>query len=338
MRTILVGGGAGFIGTNFVRWMLEQYPDLRIINVDKLTYAGNRKNLADLPSDRHILIEGDVANSALIFWITEAFKPEAIVNFAAETHVDRSIHGDLSDFVMSNVLGPQVFCEATKRYQIPKFIQISTDEVFGSLELGEQRLFTEDTAFAPNMPYAACKAGGDLICRSYYQTFRTPVIVTHCSNNYGPYQFPEKFIPQSVFKAMVDAAIPIYGDGLYVRDWIHVIDHARAIDTLLKRGMPGEVYNIGADNERHNIDVVKMILRALGKPESLLAFVQDRPGHDRRYGIDARKMHALGWQPIYTKEKFEQGLLETIEWYKKNSTWVEELRKRSAEINAHIAV
>lgn len=338
MRTILVGGGAGFIGTNFVRWMLHTYPDLRIVNIDKLTYAGNRKNLEDLPSDRHILVEGDIANSGLVFWVTEAFKPEAIINFAAETHVDRSIHGDLADFVTANVLGPQVFCEATKRFQVPKYIQISTDEVFGSLELGEQRLFTEKTAFEPNMPYAACKAGGDLICRSYYQTFRTPVIVTHCSNNYGPYQFPEKFIPQSVFKAMVDSSIPIYGDGLYVRDWIHVLDHVRAIDILLKKGVVGEVYNIGADNERHNIDVVKMILKALGKPESLLAFVQDRPGHDRRYGIDARKMQSLGWQPIYTKEKFEQGLLETIEWYKKNSAWVEALRKRASEINSHITV
>lgn len=338
MSIILVGGGAGFIGSNFVRWMLAQYPDLKIINLDKLTYAGNLDNLADLPAERHIFVQGDIADAALVDKLVEEHKPDSIVNFAAETHVDRSIHGGLRDFVLANTLGPSVLAEATKKYSVPLYIQISTDEVFGALGLEEDRLFHEETPFAPNMPYAACKAGGDLICRSYVKTFGTPIIVTHCSNNYGPYQFPEKLIPQAVFKALANEPIPVYGDGLYVRDWIHVVDHVRAIDLLLKKGVPGEVYNIGVDNERSNLEVLKMLLDHLDKPHTLLAEVADRPGHDRRYAIDARKISALGWEPLYPREKFAAGLAEKVEWYKNNSAWVEKLRARAAEINAHIKI
>ena len=337
MQTLIVGGGAGFIGSNFVRWMLERHPDLKIVNVDKLTYAGNLDNLSDLPTERHIFVQADIADQERMNAIIEEYRPDKIVNFAAETHVDRSIHGGLRDFVLANVMGPQVLAEATKKFNIPLYIQISTDEVFGSLELGEDRLFREDTAFEPNMPYAACKAGGDLICRSYFQTFGTPIIVTHCSNNYGPYQYPEKFIPQTISKALADEQIPVYGDGLYVRDWIHVNDHCSAIELLLEKGVPGQVYNIGADNERSNLEVLKMILEILGKPESLISFVADRPGHDRRYGIDASKITAMGWKPAYPREKFEQGLREKIQWYADHQDWVERLKARGG-INAHIKV
>jgi dTDP-glucose 4,6-dehydratase len=336
MQTLLVGGGAGFIGSNFVRWMLSRHPDLKIVNVDKLTYAGNLDNLSDLPTDRHIFVQADIADQERMNAIIEQYQPDKIVNFAAETHVDRSIHGGLRDFVLANTMGPQVLAEATKKFNIPLYIQISTDEVFGSLGLDEDRLFHEDTAFAPNMPYAACKAGGDLICRSYFQTFGTPIIVTHCSNNYGPYQYPEKFIPQTISKALADEQIPVYGDGLYVRDWIHVNDHCSAIELLLEKGVPGEVYNIGADNERSNLEVLKMILEILGKPETLISYVADRPGHDRRYGIDASKITAMGWKPEYPREKFEQGLREKIQWYADNKEWVEKLRTRGAQFNSHI--
>lgn len=334
----MVGGGAGFIGSNFVRWMLAKYPDLRIINLDKLTYAGNPDNLADLPSERHILVTGDVADAGLVDKLIEEYGVRRIVNFAAETHVDRSIHGGLRDFVLANVLGPQVLAEATKKFKLDLYIQISTDEVYGALALDDPQKFIETTAFAPNMPYAACKAGGDLICRSYVQTFATPIIVTHCSNNYGPYQFPEKLLPQTIFKALANEAIPIYGDGLYVRDWIYVTDHCSAIDVLLQRGVPGEVYNIGADNERSNLAVVDMILEMLGRPASLKTTVADRPGHDRRYAIDAGKMEKLGWTPEFTAARFKDGLKKTVEWYEQNSAWVEKLRARAAEINAHIKV
>ncbi|MBI4135802.1 dTDP-glucose 4,6-dehydratase [Candidatus Uhrbacteria bacterium] len=337
MKRYLVTGGAGFIGSNFIRYILEKHSDWSVVNFDKMTYAGNPLNLKDFEGgQRYKLIRGDIADQEAVDNVVEEYSPDAIISFAAETHVDRSIHGSLRDFVFANVMGPQVLCEATKKYKVPLFIQVSTDEVYGALELNEDRKFREDTAFAPNMPYAACKAGGDLICRSYFQTFKTPVIVTHCSNNYGPYQFPEKFIPQTIFKAMTDESIPIYGDGLYVRDWIHALDHASALELLLSKGVPGEVYNIGADNERSNIEVVKLLLKMLGKPESLMSHVEDRPGHDRRYAIDATKMHNLGWQPEYPREKFEQGLRKTVEWYQANMDWVSEVRKKKAEINPHI--
>lgn len=338
MATILVGGGAGFIGSNFVRYMLGRHPDLTIINFDKLTYAGNLDNVADLDGARHIFVRGDIADAAAVDALVETHAPDAIVNFAAETHVDRSIHGGLGDFVHANVLGPQVLADATRKFRVPLYIQISTDEVYGALALDDARKFTEDTPFAPNMPYAACKAGGDLICRAYVATHGTPIIVTHCSNNYGPYQFLEKFIPQTIFKARAGEAIPIYGDGLYVRDWIHVLDHAAAIELLLARGVPGAVYNIGADNERSNVDVVHAILDLVGASRDLKMQVADRPGHDRRYAIDAARMTRLGWAPEFSRDQFAAGLAATVAWYMANADWVEKLRSRPKEINAHIKV
>lgn len=334
---ILVCGGAGFIGSNFIRHILSAREDVTVVNYDKLTYAGNLENLADLAGHpRYAFIQGDICDMEVLDGVFLEHAPDVIINFAAETHVDRSIHVGSREFVMTNVIGVQTLLDAARRHKTGRMIQISTDEVYGTLQLGEDRKFTEATAFEPNPPYAAAKAGGDLLCRAYFRTFGVPVIVTHCSNNYGPYQFPEKLIPYAIFNAMEDKPVPIYGDGMYVRDWIHVVDHARAIQCILEKGEPGEVYNIGADNERANIDVVKMILGELGKPETLTTTVQDRPGHDRRYAIDASKIEALGWKPEYTAEKFADGLRETINWYRENIAWVEALRKRQAEINAHI--
>lgn len=335
---LLVCGGAGFIGSNFIRHMLASRPDAEILNFDKLTYAGNLDNLADLADNsRYAFVQGDICDAEEVEAVFTDFTPDALANFAAETHVDRSIHVGSREFVMTNVVGVQTLLDAVRRHGTKKFVNISTDEVYGSLALDDKRRFVETTAFEPNVPYAAAKAGGDLMCRAYFKTFGVPVVVSHCSNNYGPYQFPEKLIPYSIFKALADEPVPIYGDGLYVRDWIHVLDHARAIELLLEKGRPGEVYNIGVDNERANIDVVRLILRILGKPETLTTTVTDRPGHDRRYAIDARKIISeIGWQPRYPRERFEDGLRETVEWYQTNTKWVEKLQQRQAEINAHI--
>ncbi len=335
---ILVCGGAGFIGSNFIRHLLRERADISIVNFDKLTYAGNLDNLADVAADsRYQFIQGDICDAAKVDAVFTEEKPDAVVNFAAETHVDRSIHLGSREFVMANTVGVQTLLDAVRRHATAKIIQISTDEVYGTLTLDDSKKFTEETPFAPNPPYAAAKAGGDLMCRAYFQTFKVPVVVTHCSNNYGSYQFPEKLIPFAIFKALAGEPVPIYGDGLYVRDWIHVEDHARAIRLILEKGAPGEVYNIGADNERANLEVVKMILVELGKPETLMTTVTDRPGHDRRYAIDAGKIEReLGWRPSYPRERFAEGLRETINWYQENIAWVEALRKRQSEINAHL--
>lgn len=335
---LLVSGGAGFIGSNFIRHILTSRADVTVLNFDKLTYAGNLANLADFKDNpRYAFQQGDICDAAAVEEVFAEFKPDAIINFAAETHVDRSIHIGSREFVMTNVVGVQTLLDAVRRHKTAKYLNVSTDEVYGTLALDDKRLFVETTAFEPNVPYAAAKAGGDLMCRAYFKTFNVPVIVTHCSNNYGPYQFPEKLIPYAIFKALANEPVPIYGDGLYVRDWIHVADHARALAALLERGRPGEVYNIGVDNEQSNIDVVHMLLRILGKPESLTVTVTDRPGHDRRYAIDATKIKTeIGWQPEYGRDRFEQGLRETVAWYQSNTAWVEGLRKRQAEINAHI--
>ncbi len=334
---LLVCGGAGFIGSNFIRHILAVRPDVTVVNYDKLTYAGNLDNLVGVPADRYAFIQGDICDAEALDRAFAEHVPDAVVNFAAETHVDRSIHVGSREFVMTNTVGVQTILDAVRRHKSAKFVNVSTDEVYGTLALDEPRKFLETTPFEPNVPYAAAKAGGDLMCRAYFKTFGVPVIVSHCSNNYGPFQFPEKLIPFAIFKAMVDEPVPIYGDGKYVRDWIHVLDHARAIQLMLEKGVPGEVYNIGADNERHNIDVVRMILAELGKPETLTVTVQDRPGHDRRYAIDAAKItRELGWTPVYTEAKFADGLRETIRWYQENTAWVEKLRARQSEVNAHI--
>lgn len=334
---LLVCGGAGFIGSNFIKYMLQTYPDYKITNFDKLTYAGNLDNLKDIADNpNYTFVQGDITELSELNQVIKDNQITHIINFAAETHVDKSIHGGTKEFVLTNTLGVQMILDAVKSNEIQKFVNVSTDEVYGALGLDEDRLFTEETPIMPNMPYAAAKAGGDLMCHAYYITHKIPVIVTHCSNNYGPYQYPEKLIPFFIFRALKDEKLPIYGDGKNIRDWIHAIDHAKALDLLLHKGEAGEVYNIGVDNERSNLDVTKMILGILGKPEDLIEFVKDRPGHDRRYAIDSTKIKALGWVPEYTEGKFEQGLKETVEWYQNNSDWVEKVREKSKDANKHI--
>jgi dTDP-glucose 4,6-dehydratase len=321
MRKLLVTGGAGFIGSNFVRYMLERYPECRVLNLDKLTYAGNLENLSGLETDtRHEFIQGDICDGALVGDILGK-GVDAVVNFAAETHVDRSILHS-SEFVRTNVLGTLNLLDACRKHAIPRLIQISTDEVYGSL--GPSGMFSEQSPVAPNSPYAASKASADLLVRSYCRTHEFPGIITRCSNNYGPYQFPEKLIPLLISNAMADMSLPIYGDGLNVRDWIHVRDHCSAVDAVLHQGKDGEVYNIGGRQELPNLDVARMILNALGKDESLITYVEDRPGHDRRYAIDSSKIESeLDW---HTSISFEAGLGETIDWYRRHAAWIEHVR------------
>ncbi|PAD30689.1 dTDP-glucose 4,6-dehydratase [Paenibacillus sp. 7523-1] len=313
---LLVTGGAGFIGSNFVMYMLDQHPDYEIINVDALTYAGNLENLKSLEGNaRHTFVKADITDAAQMDHLIGQ-EVDVVVNFAAESHVDRSIL-EPDVFVRTNVNGTQALLEAAKKQNVTKFVQVSTDEVYGSL--GPTGLFTEDTPLQPNSPYSASKAGGDLLVRAYHETFGLPVNITRCSNNYGPYQFPEKLIPLMISRALADEALPVYGDGLNIRDWLYVEDHCSAIDLVIHQGRNGEVYNIGGNNERTNVHIVKTILEQLGKPESLIKYVQDRPGHDRRYGIDPTKtMSELGWKPKHT---FETGIKETIQWYLDNKEW-----------------
>ena len=320
MSKILVTGGAGFIGSNFVKYMLDKYSDYEIINLDALTYCGNLENLKDIEDmGNYTFVKGDIRDKDLVDDLVS--KVDFVINFAAESHVDRSI-SDPEIFIKSNVLGTQVLLNATKNLGVEKYIQISTDEVYGTL--GETGYFTESTPLQPNSPYSASKAGGDLITRAYFETFDLPVNITRCSNNYGPYQFPEKLIPLMISNALEDKKLPIYGDGKNIRDWLHVYDHCQAIDLVLHEGELGEVYNIGGHNERQNIQIVKLILEALGKDESLIEFVADRLGHDRRYAIDADKIrNDLGWEPKYT---FETGIKETIQWYLDNQDWMDQVK------------
>lgn len=318
---LLVTGGAGFIGSNFVIYMLHKYPDYKIVNIDALTYAGNLENLSENQDNpNYSFVKADIADShAMEKLFSEGI--DVVVNFAAESHVDRSIL-DPEIFVKTNVLGTQVLLDAAKKHGVTKFVQVSTDEVYGSL--GETGLFSETTPLAPNSPYSASKAGGDLLVRAYHETFGLPVNITRCSNNYGPYQFPEKLIPLMIANALNDKQLPIYGDGLNVRDWLFVEDHCSAIDLVIHKGRDGEVYNIGGNNERTNIHIVRTILEQLGKPDSLIKYVEDRLGHDRRYGIDATKITTeLGWKPKHT---FETGIKETIDWYLNNRTWWERIQ------------
>ncbi|KYG93047.1 dTDP-glucose 4,6-dehydratase [Paenibacillus jamilae] len=313
---LLVTGGAGFIGSNFVLYMLKQHPDYEIVNIDALTYAGNLENLKSIENKpKHSFIKADITDAQAIDQLMQQ-GIDVVVNFAAESHVDRSIL-EPEVFVKTNVLGTQVLLDAAKKYNVTKFVQVSTDEVYGSL--GETGLFTEETPLQPNSPYSASKAGGDLLVRAYHETFGLPVNITRCSNNYGPYQFPEKLIPLMISRALSDQQLPVYGDGLNIRDWLYVEDHCSAIDLVIHQGKLGEVYNIGGNNERTNVHIVKTVLEELGKPESLISYVQDRPGHDRRYGIDPTKtMNELGWKP---KHSFETGIKETIRWYLDNEEW-----------------
>jgi dTDP-glucose 4,6-dehydratase len=332
---LFVTGGAGFIGSNFIKHILQKYPEYQVTNFDKLTYAGNLDNLADLENNpRYKFIKGDVADEKQVNEVlSQGF--DAVVNFAAETHVDRSIHAGARDFVLTNTLGVQTLLDAVRKYEIKKMVQISTDEVYGSLELEAKDQFTESTPFQPNVPYAAAKAGGDLMCRAAFHTYKVPVVVSHCSNNYGPYQFPEKLIPFFIFKASKDESVPLYGDGKNVRDWLYVLDHCEAIDLMLHKGVAGEVYNIGGNNEKSNLEIAKIILQELGKSESLITFVADRPGHDRRYAIDASKIsRELGWKPKYN---FKSAIHETVKWYMEHQTWVKRIEERKAQFNPHLS-
>ena len=315
---LVVTGGCGFIGSNFIMHMLESYPDVSIVNLDLLTYAGNLENLQDAEpyNDRYGFVRGDIADRELVCNLL-CSKPDAVVNFAAESHVDRSIM-DCSAFLGTNVLGTQVLLEACREFGVSRFVQISTDEVYGSLGTADGA-FTENHPLAPNSPYAASKAAADLICRSYHKTYGLEVLVTRCSNNYGPFQFPEKLIPLMITNALQDMELPVYGDGMNVRDWIHVKDHCRAIDLVLREGCPGEIYNVGAESEFPNLHIVQYILQRLDKPKSLIRFVQDRPGHDRRYAMDASKLkRSLGWSPVMS---FDQGMDQTICWYLEHEAW-----------------
>jgi dTDP-glucose 4,6-dehydratase len=321
---ILVTGGCGFIGSNFIHYYLRKYPGDSLINVDKLTYAGNLKNLSALsPSPRYAFIRGDIADPLQMEEIISQ-GVEGIVNFAAESHVDRSIEAPM-DFMRTNVFGTFVLLEALRKVSSKRrirFLHVSTDEVYGSL--GETGAFSEETPMAPNSPYAASKASADLMVRAYHHTYGLPTLITRCSNNYGPYQFPEKLIPLLISNAIEGKTLPIYGDGLNVRDWIHVEDHCRGLDLVLHRGKEGEVYNIGGQSEKTNLSVAKTILDHLGKPHSLLRFVTDRPGHDRRYAIDFSKIQkTLGWAPSIS---FEDGIRQTLDWYQGQQEWWREIK------------
>jgi dTDP-glucose 4,6-dehydratase len=335
MKTILVTGGAGFIGSNFIKLLLNKHPECTIINIDALTYAGNLENLKDIADNgNYVFIKADIRDRGKIDEIFKIYDVTSIVNFAAESHVDRSIE-EPEVFLTTNIIGTQVLLDAAKKYwkvnptdkyckeykHGVKFLQVSTDEVYGAL--GEIGMFVETMPLMPNSPYSASKASADMIVRAYHETFGLPVNITRCSNNYGPYQFPEKLIPLMINNCLKGKDLPVYGDGMQVRDWLHVSDHCSAIDIVLHKGNDGEVYNIGGNNEKANIEIVKLIINTLGKKEELIKYVKDRPGHDRRYAIDNTKITTqLGWEPAYT---FDQGMKETIQWYLDNTVWIENI-------------
>lgn len=335
MRRILVTGGAGFIGSNFIRYFLSRYDCEMLANLDLLTYAGNLENLVGLERDsRYVFVKGDIRDRTLVQSLFAQYDFDTVVNFAAESHVDRSITNP-EVFLTTNVIGTQVLLDAAKQIwklhledkysreyrEGVRYLQVSTDEVYGAL--GAEGKFAENTPLSPNSPYSASKAGADMLVRAYHKTYGMPVNITRCSNNYGPYQFPEKLIPLMIHNALANKCLPVYGDGMQIRDWLYVEDHCSAICAVLERGVPGEVYNVGGSNEKTNIEIIHQILRKLGKPESLISYIQDRPGHDRRYAIDSTKITAaLGWQPAHI---FEQGIEKTIEWYLNHQEWMEHI-------------
>jgi len=337
MKTILVTGGCGFIGSHFVRQFLKKHPDFIVVNLDKLTYAGNPDNLKDVSKNRRYkFAKGDVADRKTVEAIFKKFKPDFVVNFAAESHVDRSIHGYADIFVNSNIYGVFNLLEAAKKFGVKKFVQVSTDEVYGSLPLNSKAKFTERTQYNPRSPYSASKAAGDLLCHSYFATYGLPVVITHSSNNYGNYQYPEKLIPFFALRASKDKPLPLYGDGKNVRDWIYVLDNVEAIEKVLFKGRSGETYNIGGGEELANIEIAGAILRTLKKPDSLIKYVPERPGHDRRYALDSSKVKKeLGWKPKYN---FDKMLGETVKWYQDNPDWVRSAIKRLKKVNPHIGI
>ncbi len=321
MKNILVTGGAGFIGSNFVHYMLNKHSNYKIINFDSLTYAGNLENLSTIEnSSNYVFIKGDICKKDQVIKAFHEHSIDTVVHFAAESHVDRSITGP-AVFVQTNVVGTQVLLDVSREIGIERFLHVSTDEVYGSL--GATGYFTEETSLHPNSPYSASKASSDMLVLAYQHTFGFPGVVTRCSNNYGPYQFPEKLIPLLIANALNDKSIPVYGDGSNVRDWLYVEDHCSALDVVLHHGKIGDVYNIGGNNEWKNIDIVKLVLKEIGKPESLITYVKDRPGHDKRYAIDAAKIkNELGWVPSY---QFENGIKKTVQWYLQNKQWWERI-------------
>jgi dTDP-glucose 4,6-dehydratase len=322
MKTYFVTGGAGFIGSAFIRLVLAERPDVRVVNYDLLTYAGNVENLTGLDPERHTLVNGDICDAASVITAMPA-AADVVVNFAAESHVDRSILS-AHEFIRTNVLGTQVLLDAAREKGVRRFCQISTDEVMGSLLEDSDERFTESSPFAPNSPYAASKAAAEHLVRAAHETFGLDTVITRCGNNYGPRQFPEKFIPLMIANALGDQPIPVYGDGRNIRDWIYVDDHCRAILDIIERGISGGTYNIGARNEQHNIDVAHSVLNALDKPHSLIKFVEDRLGHDRRYAIDPALIeNELGWKP---RETWETGLAKTVQWYVDNQAWTDHVR------------
>ena len=321
---MLITGGAGFIGSNFIFYMRKMHPDYDLVCVDKLTYAGNLETLASVMDDpKFRFIRADIADRSEIYRIFEAEKPDTVVNFAAESHVDRSIENP-AVFLETNVMGTQALLDASRKYGVKRYHKVSTDEVYGDLPLDRPDLFfTEETPLHTSSPYSASKASADLLCNAYQRTYGMPITISRCSNNYGPYQFPEKLIPLMIANALADKPLPVYGEGLNVRDWLYVEDHCAAIDRILEKGQVGQVYNIGGHNEMRNIDIVKIILKALDKPESLITHVTDRKGHDMRYAIDPEKIHReLGWLP---ETKFADGIQKTIQWYLDNRSWWENI-------------
>lgn len=321
MKKILVTGGAGFIGSNFINYILKSRDDYFIVNFDKLTYAGNLENLKDSEKNKnYVFVKGDICNTELVNYIFKKYDIKYVINFAAESHVDRSISGS-EIFFRTNVIGTNVLLEASRRFNVEKFLQISTDEVYGSL--GPTGLFTEKTPISPNSPYSASKAAADMMVQAFNHTYGLPTLITRCSNNYGPLQFPEKLIPLMIINALQNKKLPVYGDGMNVRDWIYVIDHNKAVELVFEKGESSQVYNIGASNEMKNLDIIKLILKHLNKSEELIEFVKDRPGHDKRYAIDSTKIQSdLGWKPQFS---FESAIQHTIEWYLNNKNWWERI-------------
>ncbi|HDR7588037.1 dTDP-glucose 4,6-dehydratase [Bacillus mycoides] len=317
-KKVLVTGGAGFIGGNFVQYMVNKYPDYHIVNLDVLTYAGDLTKHKEIEEkNNYLFAKVDIVDRQAVNNLFETEKFEYVVHFAAESHVDRSI-AEPEVFINTNVLGTQVLLDAAKAHGITKFVHVSTDEVYGELDFDPTTFFTEETPLQPNSPYSASKASSDLLVRAYHETFGLPINITRCSNNYGPFHFPEKLIPLTISRVLNDEKVPVYGDGKNIRDWLHVIDHCAAIDLVMHEGANGEVYNVGGHNERTNLEVVQTIISTLGKSEELIEFVQDRLGHDKRYAIDPTKLEKLGWKPTYT---FETGIAQTIQWYLDNESW-----------------
>jgi dTDP-glucose 4,6-dehydratase len=364
-KTILVMGGCGFIGSNFIRYLFDHVDDVRVINLDALTYSGNRENLADIEATvneaRYKCFAGDISEPAAVETMFIKFKPDYVINFAAETHVDRSIHVGSYEFIKTNIVGVYNILEAVKKYGCVKYVQVSTDEVYGQLpnphdvpsdevsasqikEEYKSRKFTENSPYKPNVPYSATKAGGDCLCNAYHHTWNVPVVVTHCSNNYGPYQYPEKLVPFWATRLLAGEKVPMYGDGLNIRDWIHVEDHIRGLLFALVNGVPGTEYLFGADNERTNLEMAELIMQGLGVEYhsygdflTHIEFVQDRPGHDRRYAIDySLAREQLGWEPMWGHDKFKEKLGETLMWYKNNVEWSKAVIAKTGVANPHI--